>query len=259
MDVAAINRDAWDHQVKSGCKWTVPVSSEEVAAAKAGDLRVVLTPIKPVPPDWFPNLTGCKVLCLASGGGQQGPLLAAAGAEVTVFDNSPQQLAQDRLVAEREGLQVETILGDMRDLSEFADQSFDLIFHPSSISFIPDVQPVFDEAFRVLKPRGAYLLGFCNPLIYIFDYDKYRTGQFEVRHPLPYSDTDSLTEAELSALRAENEPLCFGHTLDSLMGGQTAAGFQITGFYEDQWGGDSENALDDYLACMIATRSIKPA
>jgi len=31
--------------------------------------------------------------CLASGGGQQGPVLAAAGAHVTVFDNSPRQLA----------------------------------------------------------------------------------------------------------------------------------------------------------------------
>ena len=92
MDVASINRGAWDHQVKSGCKWTVPVSSEQVAAAKVGDLHVVLTPIKPVPLNWFPNLTGCKVLCLASGGGQQGPLLAAAGADVTVFDNSPAQL-----------------------------------------------------------------------------------------------------------------------------------------------------------------------
>jgi 2-polyprenyl-3-methyl-5-hydroxy-6-metoxy-1,4-benzoquinol methylase len=70
------------------------------------------------------------VLCLASGGGQQGPILAAAGARVTVFDNSPQQLAQDRFVARREGLTLETVEGDMRDLSVFADVSFDLIVHP---------------------------------------------------------------------------------------------------------------------------------
>ena len=70
------------------------------------------------------------VLCLASGGGQQGPILAAAGANVTVFDNSPAQLRQDELVARREGLSIRTVQGDMRDLSAFADGSFDLIFHP---------------------------------------------------------------------------------------------------------------------------------
>ena len=40
-----------------------------------------------MPADWFGDLAGAPVLCLASGGGQQGPLLAAAGARVTVFDN----------------------------------------------------------------------------------------------------------------------------------------------------------------------------
>ena len=38
-------------------------------------------------------MKGLKVLCLASGGGQQGPILAAIGADVTVFDNSQGQLA----------------------------------------------------------------------------------------------------------------------------------------------------------------------
>jgi hypothetical protein len=51
-----------------------------------------------------------------SGGGQQGPLLAAAGAVVTVFDNSPQQLGQDRFVAERDGLAIETVEKEMADL-----------------------------------------------------------------------------------------------------------------------------------------------
>jgi len=51
--------------------------------------------------------------------GQQGPILAAAGADATVFDNSPRQLQQDCQVAEREGLDLRTVEGDMRDLSCF--------------------------------------------------------------------------------------------------------------------------------------------
>src|SRR4051812_23762439 len=119
MDRAEIlryNRRAWDRQVERGNRWTVPVSPEDIARARRGDWNIVLTPTKPVPPAWFPPLSGRDVLCLASGGGQQGPILSAAGANVTVFDNSPGQLAQDRLVADRDGLSLETCQGDMADL-----------------------------------------------------------------------------------------------------------------------------------------------
>ena len=88
-DILTYNRRAWDRQVERGNPWTVPVTAEEVARARTGDWRIVLTPTKPVPADWFLPLDGLDVLCLASGGGQQGPILAAAGANVTVFDNSP--------------------------------------------------------------------------------------------------------------------------------------------------------------------------
>jgi len=116
-DVLVYNRHAWDRQVECGNPWTVPVGEEEIARARRGAWKIVLTPTKPVPADWFPPLAGLDVLCLASGGGQQGPILAAAGAKVTVFDNSPKQLAQDRLVANREGLIIATFQGDMAELS----------------------------------------------------------------------------------------------------------------------------------------------
>ena len=62
--------------------------------------------------------------------------------DVTVFDNSENQLNQDRAVAEREGLEIRTVQGDMKDLHPFDDQSFDLIFHPCSNTFVSDVRPV---------------------------------------------------------------------------------------------------------------------
>jgi hypothetical protein len=39
------------------------------------------------------------------------------GPDVTVFDNSPRQLARDEEVAARDGLAIRTVLGDMRDLT----------------------------------------------------------------------------------------------------------------------------------------------
>src|SRR5712675_944311 len=103
-DILTYNRHAWDRQVERGNRWTIPVGPEEVARARRGDWTLVLTPTKAVPSDWFPPLPGLDVLCLAGGGGQQGPILTAAGANVTVFDNSPGQLARDRLVADRDDL-----------------------------------------------------------------------------------------------------------------------------------------------------------
>src|SRR5215213_6021005 len=153
MDIRGYNQEAWDKEVERGNQWTVPVGPEVIEAARQGRWEVLLTETKPVPRAWFPEMAGADVLCLASGGGQQAPTFAAAGASVTVLDNSPRQLAQDRFVAERESLDLETLQGDMRDLSVFADGSFDLVFHPVSNLFVPEVRPIWNESYRLLR-RG---------------------------------------------------------------------------------------------------------
>jgi SAM-dependent methyltransferase len=251
--IAEQNRRAWARLVASGDRWTVPVSSDEVARARRGDWQVVLTPVTPVPRAWFGELAGREVLCLASGGGQQGPLLAAAGARVTVLDYSPEQLAQDRSVAERDGLALRLEEGMMQDLSRFADGSFDLVFHPVSNCFVPDVRPVWREAHRVLKPGGELLAGFANPVLYIFDEEEEKRGELVVRHTIPYSDL-ALPPDEL-ARRLEIDPtLNFGHSLDDQLGGQIDAGFAIVGFYEDRLPGTRSS---DFLPTFIATRARK--
>ena len=161
MGVEDYNKKAWDSLVENGNEWTIPVDESVIAAARDGDLRIVLTPKKHIPSAWYPDLSGSDTLCLASGGGQQGPVLAAAGAVVTVFDNSPKQLAQDAMVGEREGLEIKTVEGDMRDLSCFDDDSFDLIVHPCSNGFVSNVLPVWREAFRVLAFGWCDACGFC--------------------------------------------------------------------------------------------------
>jgi SAM-dependent methyltransferase len=256
MDILDYNRRAWDREVESGNPWTIPVSSAAIAAARQGDWQLILTPTKPVPQSWYPEIKGRKVLCLASGGGQQGPILAAAGAHVTVFDNSPRQLAQDRLVAERDGLAIELQQGDMADLSCFPDATFDLIVHPVSNVFVPDVRPVWREAFRVLKPGGVLLSGFCNPVLYIFDLDFMDTQKkLKVRYAIPYSDLDSLTPKKQKQLLERGWPLEFGHSLQDQIGGQLEAGFLITGLYEDI---HPESELCKYIPIFISTRAIKP-
>jgi SAM-dependent methyltransferase len=257
FNVRQHNRKAWDAAVDRGSPWTVPVGPQQIAAARRGEWQIVLTPTKPIPRSWFPSFRNARILCLASGGGQQGPILAAVGtaegALVTVFDNSPAQLARDRVVADQEDLPLITVDGDMRDLSIFADGSFDLIVHPCSNLFVPDVRPVWAEARRVLRQGGVMLAGFPNPIQYIFDQQLADEGILHVRHALPYSDLTSIEVEERDDYIAAEEALEFGHTLTDQIGGQIDAGFAITGFYEDRWPG---MLLANYTDTYVATRAV---
>jgi SAM-dependent methyltransferase len=174
---------------------------------------------------------------------------------VTVLDISTKQLDQDRKVAKRDDLEITTIEGDMSDLSTFTAGCFDLIVHPVSNLFVPNVLPVWQEAYRVLRPGGMLLAGFMNPVFYIFDRKLMdEQGVLQVKHSLPYSDLTSLPPANLQKILEAGWPLEFGHTLEDQIGGQLKAGFVIIGFYEDR---DVRSSLDDYMPIYIATKAVK--
>jgi SAM-dependent methyltransferase len=258
MDVLEHNKKAWNRQVENGNPWTIPVDSDTIAEARRGKWQLFLTPIRPVPHDWLGPMAGLDVLCLASGGGQQAPVLAAAGARVTVLDNSPRQLSRDSEVAAREGLHLTAIEGDMADLNMFADASFDRVLNPVSNVFAPDVRPIWREAHRVLRKGGVLIAAFANPVLYMIDEEAWEsTGKIEVRYKIPFSDADRLTYEEKRRYAAEGVPLEFSHTLEEQIGGQCEAGFTITGMYEDADRPEHRRPLTGYTPVYIATRAVK--
>lgn len=251
MDIVKHNKSAWNNYVDKKDRWTIPVADKELENARNGNWGIVLTPNKIVPKNWFPPLKGLKILGLASGGGQQGPILATLGADVTIFDNSDKQLEQDKILSDKFSLDIKTVQGDMKDLSVFADNSFDLVFNPCSIVFVDSVSPVWRECYRVLKPGGVLMTGLINPIIFQLD-DK----NLNLIYKQPFSDLHSLSKEKLDELKNKNEPLVFGHSLTDQIGGQLDAGFTITGMFEDTW--DVENKMNDFLPSFIATRAVKP-
>ena len=77
MNYQDINKETINRWAKEGWQWAQPINHEEYIAATQGHWDIVLTPLKHVPKDWFGDLKGKKVLGLASGGGQQMPILTA--------------------------------------------------------------------------------------------------------------------------------------------------------------------------------------
>ena len=99
MDYQDINAATITRWIEDGWEWGKPIDHNTYAKALAGEWDILLTPTRPVPHSWFPeDLRGLRVLGLASGGGQQMPILTARGARCTVLDYTPAQLDADRTV-----------------------------------------------------------------------------------------------------------------------------------------------------------------
>lgn len=252
------NAAAWDYQALQQQDWSRPVSCELVASAKKGQWDIHITK-KSLPETWLPkNIQNKDILCLASAGGQQAPILAAAGAHVTVFDISEKQLEQDKLVADRDNLSLKIVQGDMSDLSIFQDNSFDYIIHPISNLYVSDLKPVWNECYRVLRTNGVLLASFYNPVLFIFAKDKEleAKGLLEPKYTLPYSDTQQLSPEAIDAKVKHQEALVFGHTLAEQINDQIEAGFLIAGFYEDEHP-YPRFLIEKFMKTMIATKAIK--
>ncbi len=242
------NAAVFDRLAEDGWIYARPISHETYEAAKRGEWDVILTPTRPVPHAWFGDLNGKKILGLASGGGQQMPVFAALGAECTVLDYSEKQLESERMVAKREGYEIRTVRADMSKPLPFADEAFDLIFHPVSNCFIREVRPLWRECYRILKPGGQLLAGLGNIIPYLVEGERK-----EIVNSLPFDPVAD--EALRARLEAAGEPMEFSHTLEEQIGGQLEAGFTLLSLYEDTDGGSWLQEMN--IPAFLATRSAK--
>ncbi len=258
MNIFEYNRNAWNLQSEEGCRWSTPYSDDLIEAAKSGDWSVILTPNKAVPERWFPaypDLSGIRILALASGGGQQVPLFAAAGAEVVSFDASDTQLRKDEETCSRHGLVITTQQGNMADLTGLDENSFDLIFNPVSNAFAESLAPIWHGCSRVLREGGDLLTGFMNPCFFLFDHEVLEeTGELVVKHRLPFSDMDDAVAELLSEQLEAQLSVEYSHSWEEQLGGMCDAGFAITGFYEDDWDEES-TGLQGWMPMFAAARA----
>ena len=201
-----------------------------------------------MPAAWLGDVKGKRVLGLASGGGQQMPLLTAMGARCTVLDYSPRQLESERIVAAREGYSIDIVRADMTKPLPFADEAFDLIVHPVSNCYVESVEPIFRECYRVLKKGGALLSGLDNGVAFMFDNDEEHVVNTFPFNPLKNPE-------QMAQLEADNSGVQFSHTMEEQLGGQLRAGFTLVDLYEDTSG--SGNLHEHNIPTFIVTRAVK--
>lgn len=223
-----------DLLVENDVNWSASATREQLQQAREGKLVLSFGVDGVIPAQWLGELQGKRVLCLAGAGGLQAPLLACAGADVTVIDLSERMLDKDRDIAAREGLDIRIEHGNMYDLSRFEDASFDLVLNPPSLCYVPDVNPVFREVYRVLKPGGVFIMVSMSPIAYVCDWDE-AAGCYKAVNRMPYNSAEH---------DGQGDWIEYGHTMESYLGGQIAAGFVITGYLENQ----TEDITELYFA-----------
>ncbi|MEM7454561.1 MAG: class I SAM-dependent methyltransferase [Planctomycetota bacterium] len=216
------NRSAWDALAKKQDRLAKPARDEDFS-----------DPLKTVDGSgWLgDSIHGKSVLCLAAGGGRQGPIYAAAGAAVTVVDISPAMLQLDREVAAERNIQLRTVEASMDDLRVLSDGEFDIVIHPVSTCYVPDLRPVYLEVSRVLRAGGIYVSQHKQPAS-LQATVKPETGAYRIvfecgsGQPLPVSNDGNLIR--------EDGTLEWAHSLEMLLGTMCRAGLTIEDIVEPQ-------------------------
>lgn len=250
MDIYEQNRLAWNGEAERRNFWTLPVSDDEIRRASSGSPGIRLTPFKAVPLAWVEDLRGKDVLVACGGGGQQTPLLAAYGCNVTSVDISEAQLEQDRLVLENHSLKAALIRENILNMP-FSEHCFDCVMIPQAMNFIDDLALLYAQVHRVLRQGGSLMFGIANPVLYMFD-DRIQEKRLRVRYTIPFSDTVSLSQKQLERRLAKGDTVEFSHTVDSILGGLTREGFAITGFFSDESGSSLTDSFfhDSHFAVL---------
>jgi SAM-dependent methyltransferase len=201
---AAANREAWD-KLAADPRFAGAIDP-------LGDPSAALD-------DWLraEGIRGKSVLCLGAGGGRQGPLFALAGAAVTVVDFSERQLDHDRTAASTYKLTLETLCASIDDLRALRPASFDVVVQPVSACYVADVEKVYAEVARVIRPGGLYVVQHKQPAS-LQAADDLRLVQPSIEGaPLAPSTSSHREPGTVEYL----------HTLDALLGGLCRAGFVI--------------------------------
>ena len=167
------------------------------------------------------GLTDKRVCVIGSGNSMAAFALAGLGAQVTSTDISEERLTMGSRRAEQLGLSISFVRSDAACLDSLADSSFDLVCSTNGFfAWIADLDAVFGEVARILRPGGSYVY---------FDVHPFQRPWKDQAIPLemqkPYWSTGPFQ-------RRDRDSYEFNWTLADLLNPMAAAGLMLVKLLE---------------------------
>ncbi len=218
-EIANYNIERWKALAEANALFTRPYLDLDESSARR----------KIDPEGRLGEIRGKDILCLAGGGGRQSVAFALLGATVTVVDLSEEQLQRDRDAAAHYHVSLKTMQSDMRDLSLLSPKSFDIVWQPYSLNFVPDARVVFGQVVRILRTNGLYHFNCANPFVSGLGEKDWNGEGYILKYP--YRDGAEITYPDSSWVYQSSGSIPpvreYRHTLSTLINGLIERGFVI--------------------------------
>lgn len=114
---------------------------------------------KPAMFSLLPDLNGKRVLCIGVGTGHEANALKLKGSEVIGIDISEGMINH----AKKNFPDMEFLVKDMNKL-DFLDLSFDFVYSSLAFHYTDDLDSLFKNIWRILKPEGQLLFSTTHPV-----------------------------------------------------------------------------------------------
>ena len=115
------------------------------------------------------HVEGKRVLVLGCGAGHNAIALARHGAKVIGVDESSDQVADARAACERERVKVELHHAPLAELAFIRADTIDAVLSVWSLAAVDDIDRVFRQVDRVLRPEHPLVLSMPHPAFAMVD------------------------------------------------------------------------------------------
>jgi SAM-dependent methyltransferase len=178
------------------------------------------------------DVKGKRVLDLGCGAGENAIAFSKQGAHVIAIDRSLAQLSLARKQADATEVRVEWHDSDAADLAFLRADSIDLAFASGVLGEIEDIDRVFRQVHRVLRPGASFVFSFDHPMTLAVgrEHDApgaLPLGSLEVRRS--YFD-----KAPVEVIRDDERILVFPRTIADVFTALHRAGYRVDGFFEPE-------------------------
>jgi len=207
------------------------------------------------------EVAGKDVLELGCGGGQWAVRLARQGARVIGQDISDNQIQYARRFAAMSGItspgQAEFCQGNAEDLSEWPNETFDIVFSNFGAVGFVDIERCFAEVGRVLKKGGLFAYSWLSPFFDCLADD----GDNQLEVVRSYFDRSPMTAESVWPDGRHTLYVQFHHTFGDWQRAISKAGMLLTDIIElepqrERWRESTWNNVPWYKVALMPSTTI---